>query len=260
MTEADAGGPPEPKTVPTSPAGAALPTPPLTRAPLRAGHRAQPTPNPAWPVGATTAQAVTARHVPAALHFRAAATEPSPARWWGRQRRARRQRDGGDHAPTASGAPRPAPGGRQRRRCPAPAITASVARTARIKPSAEAAEAALVRKPRIGDTRPAPAAEADAAAKRLPPDPGTARRRRGCQHVHRGQAPPSPWRSWPRGRLRLRWEQAAGTASGASQGGGQGGGNRNGGGGGGRKGGGRPACEPVTAITDDTPIDLDERP
>jgi ribonuclease E len=124
------------------------------------------------------------------------------------------------------------------------------------KPSKEAAEAALVRKPeigdsrpKIGDTRPAPAPDGPVAS--TPADgeaeSGTARRRR---------------RRGGRGR-------GGGSGSGSGQGAGsnpasqgnQGQGNR-GGQGGGAKGGGRSggrSSQPVTAITDDAPVDLDEK-
>ena len=111
------------------------------------------------------------------------------------------------------------------------------------KPSAEAAEAALVRKPQIGDSRPAPA---DGAARPVDaasgaPGSGSANKRRR--------------RRGGRGR----------GGSGGGGGGGGGGGNQgaNAGGqrqgGGGQRQGGRTTSEPITAITDDAPVDLDEK-
>ncbi|MCB0971027.1 MAG: Rne/Rng family ribonuclease [Acidimicrobiales bacterium] len=103
------------------------------------------------------------------------------------------------------------------------------------KPSAEAADAALVRKPKIGDTRPAPDASgggevdsADAGGEaKAGSGSGRRRRRRG----------------------------------GRGRGGGGGGGQRQGGQGGQGKGGqgGKRGAQPVTAITDDDPVDLDEK-
>ncbi len=111
------------------------------------------------------------------------------------------------------------------------------------KPSAEAAEAALVRKPQIGDSRPAPADDAARPADAGSGAPGTGsankrRRRRGG----RGRG-----------------------GSGGSGGGGGGGGNQGASAGGQRQGGGgqrqrgRSTSEPITAITDDAPVDLDEK-
>ncbi|QXC62720.1 Rne/Rng family ribonuclease [Aquihabitans sp. G128] len=132
------------------------------------------------------------------------------------------------------------------------------------QPSAEAAEAALVRRPKIGDTRPAAPAD-DADAPKAAAEQGTGgaegatgakkRRRRGGrgrggsgggQGAAGGQAAPAE-----SGQQRARTE------------GGRGDGGRNGDGGsrrgqGGRSGG-RPAGTPVTAITDDAPVDLDEK-
>jgi ribonuclease E len=128
------------------------------------------------------------------------------------------------------------------------------------KPSAEAADAALVRKPQIGDSkpqigdsRPAPADEAGDGA---PAGGGTSsstrrRRRRGG----RGRG----------GSGGGQGGQGGPGTQGGGQGGGQSGagqgqrgqGNRSGGGQG--KGGGRAEVQPITAITDDAPIDLDEK-
>ncbi|WP_421119304.1 Rne/Rng family ribonuclease [Aquihabitans daechungensis] len=114
------------------------------------------------------------------------------------------------------------------------------------KPSADAAEAALVRKPQIGDSRPAPADEGGAPADAAAGEPGTStsakrRRRRG-------------------GRGRGGGGTGGAGAAGPNQGSGnQGGGSRGGGGGNQRRSGGRAGGEPITAITDDAPIDLDEK-
>ncbi|HMS88849.1 MAG TPA: hypothetical protein PKE56_10420, partial [Acidimicrobiales bacterium] len=116
------------------------------------------------------------------------------------------------------------------------------------QPSAEAAEEALVRKPRIGDTRPAPspasAVEGGSTAEEAEGSGAKRKRRRGG-----------------RGR--------GGSGSGASVGGGSApagrsterGAGRSGGEGGGRRSGGRgaPAGPPVTAVTDDEPVELDEK-
>jgi ribonuclease E len=120
------------------------------------------------------------------------------------------------------------------------------------KPSAEAAEAALVRKPQIGDTRPAPAepaaadATSDAASGQggQPGEPGSGRRRR---------------RRGGRGRGGGSGQGGQGGQGGQANGGGQGGGSGAGGGKGGGRSGGRGASTPVTAITDDAPVDLDEK-
>ncbi len=111
------------------------------------------------------------------------------------------------------------------------------------KPSAEAADAALVRKPRIGDSRPAPAGEGGAAA------------------ASDGEAGTGSGSSAKR-RRRRGGRGRGGSGGGQGGQGGQGGGNQGGarsGGGNQRKGGGRPGGEPVTAITDDAPVDLDEK-
>jgi len=112
------------------------------------------------------------------------------------------------------------------------------------KPSAEAAEAALVRKPQIGDSRPAPADGAgDAAATGGGAEGGTGTSSSAKRRRRRGG----------RGR--------GGAGGGGGQSGKQGGGNPGGGqrSGNQRKGGGRSGGEPVTAITDDAPVDLDEK-
>ncbi|MFN8019043.1 MAG: Rne/Rng family ribonuclease [Acidimicrobiales bacterium] len=111
------------------------------------------------------------------------------------------------------------------------------------KPSAEAAEAALVRKPQIGDSRPAPAAAAAEAADAGGEGAGTSssarRRRRRGGRGKGGQG---------------------GGNQGGQGGGNQGGSNQGGGGNQGNQGGGkRSAPVPITAITDDAPIDLDEK-
>ena len=122
------------------------------------------------------------------------------------------------------------------------------------QPSAEAAEAALVRKPRIGDTRPAPssASAAEGASSAESAESGGAKRKR-----RRG------------GRGRGGSGSGSGAGSGASTGGGSAPAGRatervagrSGGEGGGRRSGGRgaPAGPPVTAVTDDEPVELDEK-
>ncbi len=124
------------------------------------------------------------------------------------------------------------------------------------KPSAEAAEAALVRRPRIGDSRPAPdepAADAAPSATGTPTEGGGARRRR---------------RRGGRGRGGGQGGNSAGQGSGGNSGGqgsgGQASGQSSGSGGGrgggrGQKGGRGGTPTPVTAITDGEPVDLDER-
>jgi ribonuclease E len=113
----------------------------------------------------------------------------------------------------------------------------------------------LVRKPQIGDSRPAPvaadaadAAAAEAGGEQASGGSGTAskrRRRRGGRG--RGGGSGSGSGSGGGG------SQGAGNQQGANQGGGnRGGGNQQRS----KQGGGRPA--PVTAITDDRPLDLDE--
>jgi ribonuclease E len=118
------------------------------------------------------------------------------------------------------------------------------------KPSPEAAEAALVRKPKIGDSRPAPAADGTPAAD----DPAAAGTGTGSSSGKRRR------RRGGRGR--------GGSGGGGGQGGNQGQGGQGGnqsqgsqrsGGGNQRKGGGRAGGEPITAITDDAPVDLDEK-
>jgi ribonuclease E len=118
-------------------------------------------------------------------------------------------------------------------------------------PSAQAAEAALVRKPRIGDTRPAPPVAA--------PAPG-------------GASGGGPGSSGGAKRKRRRGGRGRGGGGGGSESGANrpdtkqtpdraGAGDR--GGRGGRRDGGsrskQPAGPPVTAITDDEPVDLDEK-
>ncbi|HWJ64185.1 MAG TPA: Rne/Rng family ribonuclease [Acidimicrobiales bacterium] len=112
------------------------------------------------------------------------------------------------------------------------------------KPSAAAAEAALVRKPQIGDSRPAPA---DA--------PGGAPAAGGGGEAGAGTSSSAK-------RRRRRGGRGRGGSGGGGGGGGQGPGSQGGGqrtGSGQRKGGGRAGGEPVTAITDDAPVDLDEK-
>ncbi|MCU1357514.1 MAG: ribonuclease, partial [Acidimicrobiales bacterium] len=129
------------------------------------------------------------------------------------------------------------------------------------KPSAEAAEAALVRKPQIGDsrpqvgdTRPAPADAADGGEPAPDGADGTSTAKRRRRRGGRGRGGGSGQGS------------GQGGQGGQAAGGGQprqGNRNQSGGGGGQRKGqgGGRsagPPVTPVTAITDESPIDLDE--
>ncbi len=117
------------------------------------------------------------------------------------------------------------------------------------KPSAEAAEAALVRKPKIGDSRPAPA---DGAAEPAEPAEPVA-----ASTGEPGSSPSSKRRRRRGGRGR--GGSGGGGSTGGNQGsGGQGGGQRSGGGNQ-RRGGGQAGGEPITAITDDTPVDLDEK-
>jgi ribonuclease E len=121
------------------------------------------------------------------------------------------------------------------------------------KPSAEAAEAALVRKPQIGDSRPA-------IGDTRPAPPGAS------------EGPPAG--GGEGGSSSARRRRRRGGRGRGGQGGGQGGGaeagteavtsgtDRPGGAGGGRsrKGGtGRAGGPPVTAITDDAPVELDEK-
>jgi ribonuclease E len=104
------------------------------------------------------------------------------------------------------------------------------------KPSAEAAEAALVRKPQIGDSRPAPADDAARSADATEGAPGT-----GSSNKRR----------------RRRGGRGRGGGGGGGTQGANGGGQRQGGGG--QRQGGRSTSEPITAITDDAPVDLDEK-
>jgi ribonuclease E len=122
------------------------------------------------------------------------------------------------------------------------------------KPSAEAAEAALVRRPQIGDTRPAPAGAGAAAGTAGDVadagDGGAPRKRRRRGGRGRGGS------SGASGGGARPGEGSSSGRSGAQQSGAQQGGQ----GGSGRSRGGRsgPAPKPVTAITDDAPVDLDE--
>ena len=163
---------------------------------------------------------------------------------------------GRGRAPGATGGGRPASSGAPDRRQPASAVADDPEprnpelpdRHRENQPSAEAAEEALVRKPRIGDTRPAPspasAVEGGSTAEEAEGGGAKRKRRRGG-----------------RGR--------GGSGSGASVGGGSApagrsterGAGRSGGEGGGRRSGGRgaPAGPPVTAVTDDEPVELDEK-
>jgi ribonuclease E len=127
------------------------------------------------------------------------------------------------------------------------------------KPSAEAAEAALVRKPKIGDSRPAPAdgAAGDGAEPEGEAGAGTSassrrRRRRGGRGrggsgggAQSGAAQAGPSQGGGRG-------QGGGQSGGSGRGGQRSGTNA-------RRGGGRSGGEPITAITDDAPVDLDEK-
>ena len=150
----------------------------------------------------------------------------------------------GDDAPQAARPARPAPkdaeGGDRQPELPD--------RHRENKPSAEAAEAALVRKPRIGDSRPAPA-DGAAAAEAAPDD------------AEGGASPSSKRRRRRGGRGRGGSGGGGGGGQGGSgqQGGGNQGGGQRSGGGNQRKGGGRAGGEPITAITDDAPVDLDEK-
>jgi len=121
------------------------------------------------------------------------------------------------------------------------------------RPSAAAAEAALVRRPQIGDTRPAPDAPASTSVTGGADDaPGGGedgaakprRRRRGG----RGRGGGSGGQS---GQGNTTNQGNAKNPGSAAKGGGQG-----------RQGQAnkrRPSSDPITAITDDAPIDLDEQ-
>ena len=122
--------------------------------------------------------------------------------------------------------------------------------------SAEAAEKALVRRPRIGDSRPAPEAEggepvssatADAVADGGEATKTNAKRRRGG----RGRGPGSG--SGPSGAS----ASGSGSSRNGSGGGGSGGGGGRGDGQGSGRGGGRPAPKPIEAIMGGDPIDDD---
>ena len=118
------------------------------------------------------------------------------------------------------------------------------------KPSAEAAEAALVRKPRIGDTRPAPAAD---------PPPGDASSTDEDSSDDRSaSASPSARRRRRRGG---RGRGSGGAGGGGRAGGGEANQRARQGDGGGRQGGGqsrkRGGADPVEAITGDAP-EVDE--
>ena len=165
---------------------------------------------------------------------------------------------GRGRAPGATGGGRPASSGAPDRRQPASAVADDPEprnpelpdRHRENQPSAEAAEEALVRKPRIGDTRPAPspasAVEGGSTAEEAEGGGAKRKRRRGG----RGRG-------------------GSGSGSGASVGGGSAPAGRatervagrSGGEGGGRRSGGRgaPAGPPVTAVTDDEPVELDEK-
>jgi ribonuclease E len=123
------------------------------------------------------------------------------------------------------------------------------------KPSAEAAEAALVRRPQIGDTRPAPASAgapagdtAEVADAGEGGEGGTPRKRRRRGGRGRGGSGGGGGGGTPQGG----GQQGGAQPRGGQQGGAQGGSGRSRGG---RSG---PAPKPVTAITDDAPVDLDE--
>ncbi|WP_426572172.1 Rne/Rng family ribonuclease [Aquihabitans sp. McL0605] len=117
------------------------------------------------------------------------------------------------------------------------------------KPSAEAADAALVRKPQIGDSRPAPADEGADDAPAAADDGTSASSRRRRRRGGRGRG----------GSGGGAGAGGGGGGSGAQGGAKAGGGNQQRSGGNQRKGGGRPEVQPVTAITDDAPVDLDEK-
>ncbi len=145
------------------------------------------------------------------------------------------------------------------------------------KPSAEAAEAALVRKPQIGDSRPAPAAEDGDTPDADAPGAGAAgegtsassrrRRRRGGrgrggsggggQGSGGGGGGGQEGQQGQQGKQGQQGQRSGGSGGGRQKDGGSGGGQ--GGGGGQRKGGGRANAQPITAITDDAPVDLDEK-
>jgi ribonuclease E len=122
------------------------------------------------------------------------------------------------------------------------------------KPSAEAAEAALVRKPQIGDSRPAPASagsdgEGGGTAGAGGEGGGSSSAKRRRRRGGRGRGG---------GGQGGQGGQGGGTQGGPSS---QTGGSGQGGAGGGQRQGGRRGAspEPVTAITDDAPVDLDEK-
>ena len=127
------------------------------------------------------------------------------------------------------------------------------------KPSAEAADAALIRRPRIGDSRPAPAADAGGAGEATGngaaadgEGTGAKRRRRRGGRGRGGGSGSGSVQADATGATR---SGGGSNPSGRSKGGGADGGGRSGG-----RGGGRGAAgQPVTAITDDDPVDLDER-
>ncbi|MCB0958082.1 MAG: Rne/Rng family ribonuclease [Acidimicrobiales bacterium] len=112
------------------------------------------------------------------------------------------------------------------------------------KPSAEAAEAALVRKPQIGDSRPAPASTAEG-------DQSAGGSSAGGEGSGSGSSS---------GAKRRRRRGGRGRGGGGGQGGGgQGGGGQGGGGQGKARTASKAAGGVVTAITDDSPVDLDEK-
>ncbi|HEY4377711.1 MAG TPA: ribonuclease E/G, partial [Acidimicrobiales bacterium] len=133
------------------------------------------------------------------------------------------------------------------------------------RPTAEAAEKALVRKPQIGDSMPAPADEAKPAADGDPESPARRKRRRGGRGRGSGSGGGAAKASGNAGSANG-GTRSSGGGGGGGRGSGNGNGNGNGGGGGGGRGGGRGGgggrnrtrSEPVRAVTDGEPIELDE--
>ena len=125
------------------------------------------------------------------------------------------------------------------------------------QPSAAAAEAALVRKPRIGDTRPAPTvslggAGVSEAVEGVEGDGPKRKRRRGGRG-RGGSASGAATAGATTSETTTPVGRSSNRSGGAAAG-------RSGGDGGGRRGGARvPAGPPVTAVTDLEPLDLDEK-
>jgi ribonuclease E len=115
-------------------------------------------------------------------------------------------------------------------------------------PTESAPAAGPATKPKIGDSRPAPAPAANG---------GPAGSGGGGQPADGGEGGAAT----PAKRRRRRGGRGRGASGGSQGGAGQGGGSGQGGRpnqGGGNRGGGRGGSTPVTAITDDEPVDLDE--